>query len=203
MSIATLKRKTSAKYHTMSVSQPQFSLSGTRRLQGYIGQDMLSRSLPRTPMRGNVPIGYGGCCGTYPTHVNAVYGIGIYSFNDPMVLKPSVLTTEGMLMKRYQYDTSHWHVKQTSYDTTTYLNTRRQQASTHCSSSENTSTIPSCSYTTNCPTKPLVVDIHKETQLLPHSQQEYISTLQHQCTKELNPLSISSRLQTPLPSTGK
>ena len=60
MSIATLKRKTLAKYNNMSVGQPQFSLNGTHRSQGYVGQTMLSRSLPRSLMKGNVIRGHGG-----------------------------------------------------------------------------------------------------------------------------------------------
>ena len=61
MSIATLKRKSQTKYNNMSVGQPFFSLNGTHRNQGYVGQTSLSRSLPRTLMRGNVVRGHGGC----------------------------------------------------------------------------------------------------------------------------------------------
>ena len=65
MSIATLKKKTAAKYNNMSVSEPKFSLNGGHRSQGWVGQTTLSRSLPKTPMVGNTPKGSGGCCGTY------------------------------------------------------------------------------------------------------------------------------------------
>ena len=40
MSLVTLKKKTAAKYHNMSVNQPSFSLNGTHRSQGYIGQHL-------------------------------------------------------------------------------------------------------------------------------------------------------------------
>jgi len=43
MSIATLKRKTMTEYNRMSVGYTNFSLNGTRRNQGYVGQTMLSR----------------------------------------------------------------------------------------------------------------------------------------------------------------
>ena len=66
MSIATFKKKTMAKYNNVSVGQPAFSLNGTHRSQGYVGQTMLSRSLPRTLMKGSVKRGHGGCCGKYP-----------------------------------------------------------------------------------------------------------------------------------------
>jgi len=55
MSIATLKRKTQTQYNNMSVgSKTGFSLNGTHRSQGYIGQTSLSRSLPKTLMKGNI-----------------------------------------------------------------------------------------------------------------------------------------------------
>lgn len=43
MSLATLKRKTDAKYHNSSVGYAAFSLNGTHRSQGYVGQDMRGR----------------------------------------------------------------------------------------------------------------------------------------------------------------
>jgi hypothetical protein len=100
MSIVTLKRKTQAQYNNMSVnSKHGFSLNGTRRSQGYIGQTSLSRSLPRTLIRGGVPIGHGGCCGTfvkYPIITSAVT-----SLNDSNVVKPSCINTLGMIEERY------------------------------------------------------------------------------------------------------
>ena len=61
MSIATLKRKTQAKYNNMSVGNTHgFSINGTHRNQGYVGQTSLSRSLPRTLMKGNAVRGHGG-----------------------------------------------------------------------------------------------------------------------------------------------
>jgi hypothetical protein len=49
MSITTLKRKTSAKYNNSSVGQKQFSINGTTKNQGWVGQTSLSRSFPMTP----------------------------------------------------------------------------------------------------------------------------------------------------------
>ena len=66
MSIVALKRKTEAKYNNMSVGQKNgFSINGTHRNQGYIGQTSLSRSLPRTLMKNGTAKGHGGCCGNY------------------------------------------------------------------------------------------------------------------------------------------
>lgn len=100
MSIATLKRKTLAKYNNMSVGQPQFSLNGTHRSQGYVGQTMLSRSLPRSLMKGNVIRGHGGCCGTYP--IKPIVQSSINYQENSRVVKPSVINTSGMVTNKYQ-----------------------------------------------------------------------------------------------------
>jgi hypothetical protein len=42
MSLATLKRKTAAKYNNMSVGRANFSLNGTLRNQGYVGRNLMS-----------------------------------------------------------------------------------------------------------------------------------------------------------------
>jgi hypothetical protein len=113
MSLATLKKKTGTQYRNMSVNRiGGFSLNGTRRSQGYIGQSMVSRHFPSTPMRGNVPRGHGGCCGTYkvgtiiqtpsipfPTNPSN----GSTASNKTNVIKSSVLDTNGMIMKKYRW----------------------------------------------------------------------------------------------------
>jgi len=102
MSIATLKRKTQARYNNMSVgSKDGFSLNGTHRNQGYIGQSSLSRSLPRTLMKGDTPRGHGGCCGTY--NITPIVQSAVISTNDPNVVKSSVLGTSGMLATKYRW----------------------------------------------------------------------------------------------------
>ena len=96
MSIATLKRKTQAKYNNMSVGAPGgFSLNGTHRNQGYVGQTSLSRSLPRTLQQG-----HGGCCGTY-NNVPVVMS-SIKSTEDSTTIKRSVLGTSGMISTKYR-----------------------------------------------------------------------------------------------------
>ena len=100
MSIVTLKRKTQAKYNNMSVGQKQFSLNGTHRNQGYVGQTTLSRSLPTTLMKGNVIRGHGGCCGHYP--IKPIVQSGVNYQEDSSVVKHSVLNTAGMIETKYQ-----------------------------------------------------------------------------------------------------
>jgi hypothetical protein len=101
MSIVTLKNKSSVKYNNMSVGEPQFSLNGGFRSQGWVGQTMLSRSLPRTLMKGNVPRGHGGCCGKFQN--NNIIQSGVTSLNDPNIIKKSSLNTMGMINTHYRW----------------------------------------------------------------------------------------------------
>jgi ribosomal protein L35AE/L33A len=95
MSIVALKRKTEAKYKNVSVNEINgFSLNGTRRLQGYIGQTSLSRHTSFTPMKGTVVKGHGGCCGTY-NHGAIIRSATMINKNDDTVVKGSVLNTSG------------------------------------------------------------------------------------------------------------
>jgi|LauGreDrversion4_1035100.scaffolds.fasta_scaffold14801_5 hypothetical protein len=96
MSLATLKKKTLAKYNNSSVQQRQFSINGTYRNQGYVGQSSLSRSLPK-----NGSQGYGGCCGSY-LPVKPILS-AVTSTEDNTFVKSSVLSTSGMLAKRYRW----------------------------------------------------------------------------------------------------
>ena len=111
MSEATLKKKTKTQYRNMSVGSKNggFSLNGTRRSQGYVGQTMLGRHFPSTPMRGNVARGSGGCCGTYYQGTIVQSGVcfpsnnGNTANNDPGVVKRSVLDTNGLIMTKYRW----------------------------------------------------------------------------------------------------
>ena len=97
MSLATLKKKTQTKYNNMSVNSV-FNLNGTTRNQGYIGQTSLSRSLPKTIMKGPIMHGYGTCCIKLPLNKPIISGID-YN-NDFRVIKTSVKNTKGMLADR-------------------------------------------------------------------------------------------------------
>ena len=87
MSIATLKKKTHSKYNaSLSKDQSTFSLVGTRRNQGYIGQDNLGRSNVYSIMKDDVTHGHGGNNGEY-VHKNIK--ACQTSLNDPNVIKTS------------------------------------------------------------------------------------------------------------------
>jgi hypothetical protein len=99
MSIVTLKKKTAAKYNNNSVNSVHgFSLNGTHRNQGYVGQTSLSRSLPRTLMKGTAIKGHGGCCGTY--RMMPIVQSGVLSQENPNVVKPSVINTTGLIEEK-------------------------------------------------------------------------------------------------------
>ena len=102
MSIATLKKKTQSKYNaSLSNNESTFSLVGTRRNQGYIGQDNLGRTNVYTVMKDNIVHGHGGNNGEYKSNnINAC----VSSMNDPKILKSQTLNTKGLLAnKRYKY----------------------------------------------------------------------------------------------------
>jgi hypothetical protein len=120
MSIVALKRKTIAKVNISGSGKIQnwmvqgpfgssgptvvrstgFSINGGHRNQGYIGQTSLSRSITRTPFRGAHPMGTGGCCSTYKDDV--LFNCG-RCLNNADYIKPSVLTTKGMLAKKLKW----------------------------------------------------------------------------------------------------
>ena len=102
MSIVTLKKKSLAQYNNSSVGQPQFSLNGTRRSSGYVGQDTLGRSLVRSLSKNGALKGHGGCCGQYPTpEIKTTPEMSC--LNNPSIVKSSSLNTNGLLMSRYRW----------------------------------------------------------------------------------------------------
>ena len=102
MSLVALKRKTAA-MKNLSSGQKGFSINGTHRSQGYIGQTSLSRSLINTPHgQTGDPEGHGGCCGDFSTTTN-IRASETFSLEDENVVKKSVLSTTGMLSNRNRW----------------------------------------------------------------------------------------------------
>ena len=100
MSLATLKKKTGAKYNNNSVGKG-FALNGTHRNQGYVGQTSLSRSIISTPMVGNAAKGHGGCCGKYPNKI--IKASTNQCLEDSSIIKESTLSTKGMIREKYRW----------------------------------------------------------------------------------------------------
>jgi hypothetical protein len=80
-----------------------FSLNGPHRNIGYVGQNR-RMSKQGTPFRGVHPIGNGGRGGTYVQSVSLNVNESVIVPGDQyMYVKPSVLSTKGMLEKKYRY----------------------------------------------------------------------------------------------------
>ncbi len=102
MSLATLKKKTGSKYKSMSVNAGGFSLNGTHRNQGYVGQTTQGRYLPGGKMLGPDIKGSGTCCGKYVNMPPESQLIGCMT-EDPNVVKKSSLNNSGLLMTHYRW----------------------------------------------------------------------------------------------------
>lgn len=94
MSIVALKRK-SAALKNLSTGRDGFSINGTTRNQGYIGQTLQSRHLIHTPHGGAVRKDYSGCCNDLDIPPSEIINL-----EDSSVVKTSVLSYKGMMAKR-------------------------------------------------------------------------------------------------------
>lgn len=103
MSLATFKKKSVIISGTnISGKGPEgFSLYGRYRNKGGVGRDSI-RSSSGTPMNGKYAYGYGGTYGNYKTEI--VYNVNQASADgsQSLYVKPTVLSTYGMLQKRYR-----------------------------------------------------------------------------------------------------
>ena len=82
-----------------------FSLNGGTRNVGYVGQSM-AFSKNGTPFYGQYPIGWGGTSGRYPKSeplLNFPQVRGVTQGRQFEYIKPSVLSTKGMLEKKYRW----------------------------------------------------------------------------------------------------
>jgi len=124
MSIVALKRKTAVQYNNMSVGTNGFSINGTRRLQGFVGQTSLSRSNHPNVMRGNAIKGHGGCCGTYP--VFPLIQSVVCLTEDSNVVKSSVLSNKGMIATKYRWIRRPYPFATVKPDTNLNINSQAQ-----------------------------------------------------------------------------
>jgi hypothetical protein len=80
-----------------------FSLNGGHRNVGGVGRDM-KMSKSGTPYRGVNPIGWGGTFGKYPISQPVLNSQEVDTLGTQyMYIKPSVLSTRGMLEKKYRW----------------------------------------------------------------------------------------------------
>ena len=210
MSIATLKRKSQAQYNNMSVGEKNFSLNGTHRNQGYVGQTMLSRSLPRSLMNGNTLRGHGGCCGTYRIMPHIISGIK--TTEDSKVLKPSVMNTDGMLATKYRWPTRGEPFSTVKPDSNMNINSNEQYINklakktlatlnnTPCNKTPSTIAIlKKCDR--NCYKQPHYTK--PEESYVPISTGEYIRRIDNICTSNDTPFIPNTTHNIPLPGPSK
>ena len=76
-----------------------FSITGTRRNTGYIGQTSLGRSLIHTPYRNGAPINYGGK-NWNKNHVQIISPTNMLYLENTKVIKPSALSNTAKLETR-------------------------------------------------------------------------------------------------------
>lgn len=82
-----------------------FSINGGTRNVGYIGKSS-AFSKNGTPFYGQFPKGTGGCCGNYSSPqpiLNSPIVRGITQGQQASYIKPSVLSTKGMLEQKYKW----------------------------------------------------------------------------------------------------
>lgn len=110
MSEATLKKKSKVLYHSLSVGHNSFSLNGTRRPQGWVGQTSLSRNFPRTLARGSTLRGHGGNYGSFfkgsgngGNDGNTGIVSGVIDYNDPNIIKGTVINNIGLIDTKYRW----------------------------------------------------------------------------------------------------
>ena len=193
MSVATLKKKTQTKYNNMSVGVKQFSLNGTHRIQGYVGQTMLSRSLPRTLAKGNTLRGYGGTNGHFIQHPSILSAVT--STEDPNEVKPSVLSNDGMIATQYRWIKRPQPFTSVKPDNTQHTNT--QQDYINNIQSKTIQNYQNCSKNykicTNTYLKDLPLNIRNQSMFsftkpassyIPMSQSEHLLSLKKKCVKQ-------------------
>lgn len=100
MSLVAQKRNAQRYCCPVSGGKEGFSIVGGYRNQGWVGQTSLSRSVTRTPFKGTLPKGHGGCCGTYDTNYS---NSGACCVNDPSIIKSANKNTHGMIAMKYRW----------------------------------------------------------------------------------------------------
>lgn len=98
MSIVALKRKYESSKNISHSSTP-FSLNGTTRNQGYIGQNITSRHLSRTIYKNGYPMH----TGTYNASFVPLQQLDLIQCGDSDVIKKSTMNTSGMIRTAFAY----------------------------------------------------------------------------------------------------
>lgn len=104
MSIVAMKRNANRYFKPVSgQGRDGFSLVGGHRNIGAVGPTNLGRSVTRTPFKGALPKGNGGCCGSYQV---SIANSGSCCTNDASIIKTTVKNNAGMLDDKYKWTKS-------------------------------------------------------------------------------------------------
>ena len=138
MSLATLKRKTKAKYNNVSTNTDGFSINGIHRNQGYVGQSSVGRALSRAIGYEGYLKGHGGCCGKYTNGPVLKSGVVQIEATGKKMVKSSVLSSRGVLSKKLRCCETTWKSGSAQNMNTQgdYLEYRKQIALQECKEEE-------------------------------------------------------------------
>ena len=138
MSLATLKRKTKAKYNNVSTNTDGFSINGIHRNQGYVGQSSVGRALSRAIGYEGDLKGHGGCCGKYTNGPVLKSGVVQIEATGKKMVKSSVLSSRGVLSKKLRCCETTWKSGSAQNTNTQgdYLEYRKQIALQECKEEE-------------------------------------------------------------------
>ena len=138
MSLATLKRKTKAKYNNVSTNTDGFSINGIHRNQGYVGQSSVGRALSRAIGYEGDLKGHGGCCGKYTNGPVLKSGVVQIEATGKKMVKSSVLSSRGVLSKKLRCCETTWKSGSAQNMNTQgdYLEYRKQIALQECKEEE-------------------------------------------------------------------
>lgn len=98
MSIVAQKRKYQSSKNISHTSTP-FSINGTTRNQGYIGQNITSRHLSRTIYKNGYPMH----TGTYNANFVPLEQLDLIQYGDANVIKKSTMNTSGKIRTSFAY----------------------------------------------------------------------------------------------------
>ena len=200
MSLAVLKRKAQTKYNNMSANRSSgFSLNGTHRNQGYVGQTSLSRTIIGTPHKGATPRGHGGQGGTYT--INIIKESTTCSTEDSSVVKSSSINTRGLIDTKYKWTPQYNHVKsdsnQNNGDQGMHVIKVAQKEIDCCAQIDASSNDVYTSSRIDLANGSCVIT-QPESDFVAIPQSQYLSTLKKGCIDN-NDASQASIRQTPLP----
>jgi hypothetical protein len=190
MSINTLKKNAESKYFKKVSKNSSFSLTGTRRPQGYVGQTNLSRSVKRTPFtRYGGPQGHGRIGNNLVIHNS---GQCVNTINDNTVIKRPTLNNKGLISTKHKWMKSTYPEYVVQPDSTSFESssdyTHNLAAANTCVLNTDVNDVEiSCSANIGCSNfiggRRVVRTMYSKQMNSSQSQSEYILTKTRRCAQ--------------------